>query len=115
MTMKGTSHVGKFLYNAGEFSFDMDDRVLAHLRVVFMNKLRRNEPFMFQIPDANVGSRSMWVHAAIPISFAFSGGRNPAIDTRWIDHLMHEASGPNGLTYEAAPTSAAAESATTRG
>lgn len=104
--------MGKLLYNSGESSFDIDDRVLAHLRVVFMNKLRRNESFMFQMPDPNVGTRSLWVHAAIPIAFAFSGGRNPAIDSRWIDHLMHEASSPNGLTYEARPTYASAESTT---
>jgi hypothetical protein len=96
--------VGKFLYNAGESSFDMDDRVLAHLRVVFMNKLRRNEPFMFHIPDASLGTRSVWVNAAISITFAFSGSRAPVIDPRWIDHLMQEASGPNGLTFEAAPS-----------
>ena len=96
--------MGKLLYNSGESSFDMDDRVLAHLRIVFMNKLRRNEPFMFQVPDPNVGTRSLWVHAAIPVAFSFSGGRNPAIDSRWIEALMHDASGPNGLTYEAAPS-----------
>jgi hypothetical protein len=91
------------LYNAGDSSFDVDDRVLAHLRIVFMNKLRRNEPFMFQIPDANVGTRSVWINAAVPLAFSFSGSRAPATDARWIDHLMQEASSPNGLTYEGAP------------
>lgn len=96
--------MGRLLYNAGESAFEMDDRVLAHLRIVFMNKLRRDEPFMFHLPDANVGTRSLWINAAVPITFAFSGGRQPAIDGRWIDALMHEASGPNGLDYEAAPS-----------
>ncbi|MDF2920635.1 MAG: hypothetical protein K0S70_4853, partial [Microbacterium sp.] len=32
-----------------------------------------------------------------------SGSRAPATDARWIDHLMQEASSPNGLTYEGAP------------
>jgi hypothetical protein len=101
--------MGKLHYNAGEFSFEMDDRVLAHLRIVFMNKLRRNEPFMFQLPDGNVGTRSLWVNSAVPIAFSFFGGRAPAIDARWIDELMHEASGPNGLTYATGPAYATAE------
>jgi hypothetical protein len=96
--------MGKLLYNSGEFPFEMDDRVLAHLRVVFMNKLRRGEPFMFQLPDPNrIGTRSLWITAAVSVTFQFSGGHSPAIDMRWIDEMMHEANSPNGLTYSAEP------------
>jgi hypothetical protein len=96
--------VGKLLYNSGEFPFDVDDRPLAHLRIVFMNKLRRGESFMFQIADPNgIGTRSLWVDPAVSVSFQFSGKRNPAIDYRWIDELMLEAGSPNGLTYSSEP------------
>lgn len=96
--------MGKLMYNSGEFPFDIDDRALAHLRVVFMNKLRRGEPFMFQVPDPNgIGTRSVWISAAVPVTFAFSGSRNPVIDMRWVDELMTEANSPNGLTYSSEP------------
>jgi hypothetical protein len=96
--------VGKLLYNSGEFPFDVDDRALAHLRIVFMNKLRRGEPFMFQVPDPHrIGSRSLWIHPAVPVSFHFSGSRMPAIDLQWIDELMLDASSANGLTYATGP------------
>jgi hypothetical protein len=102
--------VGKLLYNSGEFPFDIDDRVLAHLRIVFMNKLRRGEPFMFQVPDPNgIGTRSVWINAAVPLSFAFSGSRTPSIDYRWVDELMSEANSPNGLTYATHPAYLAVE------
>jgi len=96
--------MGRFIYNTGEFSIPIDDRPLAHFRIVFMTKLRRGEPFMFQVPDpTGVGTRSLWVDPAVPVTFAFSGTRAPALDMEWIDKLMHEASSANGLTFALEP------------
>ncbi|WP_223721783.1 ATP-dependent DNA ligase [Microbacterium sp. cx-55] len=109
-TSEGDSSVGKLLYNSGEFPFDIDDRTLAHLRVVFMNKLRRGEPFMLQVPDPNgIGTRSVWISAGVPVSFQFLGSRAPSIDMRWIDELMTEANSPNGLTCSSEPAYVTAE------
>ncbi len=45
--------------------FDIDDRLLAHLRIVIMNKLRRNEGFMLQVPvNEGVRQASLWIHAS---------------------------------------------------
>lgn len=84
----------------------MDDRVLAHLRVVFMNKLRRAEPFLFHYTE-HTGTRSMWVHPAVPIVFHFYGGRPPAINRAWIDALMREANSAHGLRVVPEPETAA--------
>jgi hypothetical protein len=90
--------VGRLVYNNADNSFEIDDRTLAHLRIVFMNKLRRSEPFMFHVPPSDAsGERDLWVHPAVPLVFHFYGGRQPAINKHWIDQLMHAASGPNGL------------------
>lgn len=90
--------MGKLIYDALGNSFDIEDRTLSHLRVVFMNKLRRGEPFMFHyaVGDGS-GTRSLWIHPSIPLVFHFYGSRPPALNRRWIDDLMREASGPNGL------------------
>jgi hypothetical protein len=90
--------VGKLVYNALGSSFDIEDRTLSHLRVIFMNKLRRGEPFMFHhnVGDGS-GSRSLWIHPSIPLVFHFYGSRAPAMNRRWVDDLMREANGPNGL------------------
>jgi hypothetical protein len=96
--------VGKLIYNAQGHSFDIEDRALTHLRIVFMNKLRRNESFMFQHTAGDgSGSRSFWVHPSIPMVFHFYGSRAPALNRRWIEQLMLEASGPNGLALSAEP------------
>jgi len=96
--------VGKLIYNAQGHSFDIEDRALSHLRIVFMNKLRRNESFMFQFAAGDgSGSRSIWIHPSIPLVFHFYGSRAPALNRRWVDQLMLEAGSPNGLAVTPEP------------
>lgn len=85
-------------------SVEIDDRVLAHLRIVVMNKLRRSEAFMFDI-DVGDGSgrRSFWLNPSVPLQFHFYGSRHPQINRAWVEELMQVASGPNGLTITPEP------------
>lgn len=46
--------MGRLIYTQ-DSSYDIDDRILAHLRVVMMNKLRRREGFMLQMPTTGAG------------------------------------------------------------
>lgn len=96
--------MGRFIYDTMGNSVDIDDRTLAHLRVVMMNKLRRSESFMFdvEIGDGS-GRRSFWMHPAIPLQFHFFGSRNPAINRAWIEELMVSASSPSGLIITPEP------------
>src|SRR3546814_6966447 len=74
---------------------DIDDRTLAHLRIVVMNKLRRSESFMFDVEVGDgSGRRSYWMHPAVPIQFHFFGSRTPRINRAWVEELMLVASGP---------------------
>ena len=96
--------MGRFIYDTMANSVDIDDRTLAHLRIVVMNKLRRGEAFMFDVEVGDgSGRRSFWMHPAVPIQFHFFGSRNPRINRAWIEELMQGASGPNGLTITAEP------------
>lgn len=96
--------MGKLIYNGQGHSFDIEDRALSHLRVVFMNKLRRNESFMFQFTAGDgSGTRSIWVHPAVPLVFHFYGSRQPSLNRRWIDQLMLEAGSPNGMALTNEP------------
>jgi hypothetical protein len=90
--------MGKFFYGAAVNSFDIDDRALAHVRIVMMNKLRRSESFMFHLVLSDGGgARSFWINPAIPIQFQFFGGRSPRINRAWVEEMMDAASGPKGL------------------
>ena len=96
--------MGRFIYDTIANSVDLEDRTLAHLRIVFMNKLRRAEPFMFDVElNDGTGRRSFWIHPSIPMQIHFNGTRPPRINRIWIDELMRSASGPNGLSIMPEP------------
>ena len=96
--------MGRFIYDTSGTSVDSEDRTLAHLRIVIMIKLRRSEPFLFdvEIGDGS-GRRSFWIHPAVPLQFHFFGSRQPRINRLWIEELMLAASGPSGLTIVPEP------------
>ncbi|MET0673355.1 MAG: ATP-dependent DNA ligase [Microbacterium pygmaeum] len=96
--------MGRFIYDTMANSVDIDDRTLAHLRIVVMNKLRRTEAFMFDVEVGDgSGRRSFWMHPSVPIQFHFFGSRQPRINRAWVEDLMQVASGPNGLTITPEP------------
>ncbi|KAA9150073.1 ATP-dependent DNA ligase [Microbacterium lushaniae] len=96
--------MGKLIYTGLGYSFDIEDRALAHLRVIFMNKLRRGEPFLFHHTAGDgSGTRSSWIHPSIPVVFHFYGSRAPVLNRRWVEDLMREANGPHGLTVVPEP------------
>lgn len=96
--------MGKLVYNTLGHSFDIEDRTLSHLRVVFMNKLRRGEPFMFHFAHGDgSGTRSLWIHPSIPMVFHFYGSRPPQLNRRWVDLMMNDAGSAHGLAIGAEP------------
>ena len=96
--------MGRFIYDTAGTSVDIDDRTLAHLRIVIMNKLRRSESFMFDVEVGDgSGRRSFWMHSSVPLQFHFFGSRQPQINRAWVEELMQAASGPNGLTIVPEP------------
>jgi hypothetical protein len=101
--------MGRFIYDTAANSVDVDDRTLAHLRIVVMNKFRRSESFMFdvEIGDGS-GRRSFWMDPSVPVQFHFFGSRQPRINRAWVEELMRAASGPNGLTIVPEPAEDAA-------
>lgn len=102
--------MGRFIYDTMANSVDLEDRTLAHLRIVIMNKLRRSEPFMFDVElNDGTGRRSFWIHPSIPIQLHFFGTRHPRINRLWVEELMLAASGPNGLSIVPEPTESDAE------
>ena len=104
--------MGKFFYSTAVSSFEIDDRTLAHLRIVMMNKLRRSESFMFNLEtNDGAGTRSFWINPAIPIQFQFFGGRTPRINRAWVEELMVTASGPKGLWITPEPAEPMIEAA----
>jgi len=79
---------------------EFDDRVLAHLQLVIVQKLRRGESFLLSWRDAAVvgdGRSSAWMHPAIPLYFKFAGGHPPSINPDWVAQLTRSANSAQGL------------------
>lgn len=94
----GGTTVGTLTYDGTTIEFE--DRVLAHLHVVIVNKLRRRESFSMSWRDAvetGDGRSAIWLDASIPLYFKFSGSRPPVIDREWIELLAESAAGSSGL------------------
>jgi hypothetical protein len=82
--------MGVLLYGAPPSEFVMDDRLLAHLKVAIVAKLRRGEPFLLSWdsrPDADSGRMSLWMHPAIPLQFRFDEVERPVLNREWVESL----------------------------
>ena len=83
--------MGKLVYGASVTEIEIDDRTLAHLEIVIVAKLRRDEKFVlsWQHGQSGGGGRSIvWVHSAIPLHFQFNGSKEPSINPAWLKELM---------------------------
>jgi hypothetical protein len=78
----------------------IDDRVLAHLQIVIVNKLRRGENFLMSwkdSPDVGSGRSAIWLHPMVLLHFKFEGSRVPSINEEWLAELAHSADSSRGL------------------
>lgn len=92
--------MGKLTYGAAGASFDFDDRILAHFRIVIVTKLRRRESFTLtwdRSMDEGGGRISLWLDPAIPLQFRFDGSKEPTINRAWIEALVAVAASTTGL------------------
>jgi len=91
--------VGYLIYGHGA-EYEIDDRLLAHLKIAILAKLRRQECFAINwvvSPDEGSGRVSLWLSPAIPLQFRFSGSRPPALNQNWLRALAQSSYGPRGM------------------
>ncbi|MGI9824511.1 ATP-dependent DNA ligase [Agromyces sp. Marseille-Q5079] len=74
----------------------IDDRVLAHLQVVVIDKLRRLESFTFTWDDG-ANESVCWIGPSIPLEFVFSGNRRPVLNREWLELMAMSANSNSGL------------------
>ncbi|WP_291037468.1 hypothetical protein [Herbiconiux sp.] len=86
--------MGKLLYGTHQRELEIDDRTLAHLKVVVITKLRRGETFgLSWEKDKQQGSgrSTIWLSPHIPLEFDFYGGRPPGLNRAWLSMLSESA------------------------
>lgn len=105
--------MGRLVYGAGahQSTFEFEDRLLAHLRIVMVTKLRRQEGYTlsWDLPLSEGSGRvSLWISPHIPLQFRFDGSREPAINRAWIEELATVAASTSGLILLPEPTAQSA-------
>lgn len=86
--------MGRLLYGPHQRPVEIEDRALAHLKIVVLSKLRRGESFAYSwdiAPEEGSGRATLWISPAIPIEFLFHGSRPPALNRRWIQEMSNAA------------------------
>lgn len=93
------------MYYGGDADpIQIEDRALAHLKVVIATKLRRNESFTlsWRHPEGTPTGRStIWLHPSIPLRFVFSDPEPPPLHSEWIAALANSANSSGGITLVA--------------
>ncbi|KJL46765.1 hypothetical protein RS84_03406 [Microbacterium hydrocarbonoxydans] len=92
--------MGILFYDGSSAPIRIEDRALAHLKVVIATKLRRHESFTmsWQHPSGTSPGRStIWLHPSIPLRFEFDTPERPALNVRWIEEMMRSVNSSGGI------------------
>jgi hypothetical protein len=92
--------MGRLRYDSHSDPIEIEDRELAHLKVVMGTKLRRQESFMMTWHPADGsphGTCTAWIHPAIPLQFLFDSPKTPRVDTRHVATLMESVNATGDL------------------
>ena len=92
--------MGTIYYGGSATPIDIEDRALAHLKVVIATKLRRNESFTvsWQHPeDQRRGRSTLWIHPSIPLRFVFDDTEPAQLSRAWIEELANSANSSGGI------------------
>jgi len=92
--------VGTIFYGGSATPIHIEDRALAHLKVVIATKLRRSESFTvsWRHPeDQPAGRSTIWLHPSIPLRFVFENPEPAELSRQWIEDLAHSANSSGGI------------------
>ncbi len=94
-------NVGTIYYGGSATPIHIEDRTLAHLKVVIAMKLRRGESFTvsWQHPEDQPRGRSaIWLHPSIPLRFVFDDPEPASLSREWIEELANSANSSGGIS-----------------
>ncbi len=96
--------MGTLFYGAARTPVNVDDRLLAHVKVVATSKLRRNEPFLlsWDEPSENGSGRgSVFIHPMCDLIYRFDGSRPAELDQELLESMAAQSMSSRGLIIQA--------------
>lgn len=90
--------MGTLWYGHTPDAYTLDDRLLMHLQIVIVDKLRKNERFVFTCDESGASSRvALWMSPEISLRFSFLEPAGAKINPQWVAALAHSARSTEGL------------------
>ncbi|MCR2802155.1 hypothetical protein QNO21_01300 [Microbacterium sp. zg-Y818] len=92
--------MGTMFYGGEMTAIPIEDRALAHLKVVIATKLRRGESFTVSwrhADDDPRGRSTIWVHPSIPLRFVFDDPEPAVLSRAWVEELAASANSSGGI------------------
>jgi hypothetical protein len=92
--------MGTLYYGAARTPISIDDRALAHLKVVATSKLRRNESFLVswdEPPENGSGRGSIFIHPTCDLIYRFDGSRPAELDQELLETMATQSMSTRGL------------------
>ncbi|RWZ51024.1 hypothetical protein ELQ90_09505 [Labedella phragmitis] len=94
----------------GSETFEFDERLLAHVKIVITQKLRRSESFLLSWTHRDGrGRSSVWVNASSDLHFRFAEAKPPVLNQQWLSMMMESSYASRGLDVDAVAEPTAAE------
>lgn len=95
--------MAKLFYGTTPEPIAIDDRVLAHVKVVIATKLRRGESFTMSWTHAAgepTGRSTIWLQPAIPLRFVFDSEQPESLDQNLLKRMANDANSSRGLSLD---------------
>ncbi|MFC4222489.1 DUF7882 family protein [Lysinibacter cavernae] len=96
--------MGRLTYGTNEFEFD--DCLLAHLKVVVIQKLRRKETFLLSWSNHDDsgacldGRHAIWLTDGIQLYFHVEQSEKFSLNRRLLDYMVGQSHSPDGLILD---------------
>ena len=90
----------------GGVEYELEDRLLAHVKVAVGAKLRRREAcFLTWARSAREGSGRavLWLSPDTPLAFRFAAGAPPELNEEWVRALLDGSGEPEGMVLVPEP------------
>lgn len=97
--------MAKLYYGTTTEPIRIDDRMLAHVKVVVATKLRRGESFTLSWvhgADEPAGRSTIWLQPSIPLRFVFDSEQPEALDQNLLKRMANDANSSRGLSLDIA-------------
>ena len=88
--------MAQLLYGSPPTAFELDDRTLAHLELVLLAKLRRNESVSLALDRPDGARVTLWIGVHSDLQFVYLEPRTE-INREWLERLMDAANSTAGL------------------